>query len=81
MQQKANPTCSSAWCLKQQAQFAEWNAKQVGRRTAFEILFPSFLLLCRTVGSHTAARSLSPVVQLLLLLKSRPRPPTNGESS
>ena len=28
VQQKANPTCSSAWCLKQQAQFAEWSAKQ-----------------------------------------------------
>ena len=31
VQQKANPTCSSAWCLKQQAQFAEWSAKQVVR--------------------------------------------------
>jgi hypothetical protein len=32
-QQKANPTCSSAWCVRQQAQFAEWAAKQV--RSAF----------------------------------------------
>jgi hypothetical protein len=55
LQQKANPTCSSAWCLKQQAQFAEWSAKQVGRRTAFEILLPSFLLLCR--AGHSQSRT------------------------
>jgi hypothetical protein len=45
-QQKANPTCSSAWCVRQQAQFAEWTAKQVGIRitpsnTAFDINFIS----------------------------------------
>jgi hypothetical protein len=35
MQQKANPTCSSSWCPKQQQQFAEWSAKQVCCSCAF----------------------------------------------
>jgi hypothetical protein len=38
LQQKANPTCSSAWCVKQQAQFAEWTAKQVRCCIAFRTL-------------------------------------------